>query len=236
MKRLPHWRMEWSPLEFFEWAKSDSRALIDQYLLRMTPHAFPTFDRYYDFLEHTGESFNVSPQSVVLRGSCLIGFSITPSNDKLWQTYDDESDLDLAIIDAELYDNTERKLRRWEVTRRTGIVQEKKPDADKIRGRQRDRFYHCCRIHDLPGHITGNYRDAIEMITDACYSGPRRPVKVFLYRDWWAVRGRYESDFRKLADKVEAGHLIAPTDAALQRLRLPDQSPPRSPLPKGRGR
>ena len=80
----------------------------------MTPRAFPSYDSYLEFLEDVADRFNVPPQGIVLRGSCLIGFSMKPDNDKLWQSYDDDSDLDVALVDAALYDETERKVRQWE--------------------------------------------------------------------------------------------------------------------------
>jgi hypothetical protein len=223
MKFDEHWRVDWSPKAFFALAQSYPRRLINQYLFQTTPRAFPSFDDHYEFLEHIADCFNVPPRTIILRGSCQIGFSIKPNNDKLWQVYHDSSDLDLAVVDADLYDNTERKLRRWERTSRVGEVQASGRDAGRFENRQQDRYYHCCRLHDLPNHLSGHYRDAIKEIADLKYSGPWRPLKIFLYRDWWALRSRYESDLRQLCKGVADGNLIEPGDTALPRLRPPTE-------------
>ena len=132
------------------------------------------------------------------------------------------------MVDADFYDDTERKLRRWEQTSRLGEVQASGRDGQRFESRQQDRFYHCCRLHDLPGHLSGHYRDAAKHISDQEYSGPWRPLKIFIYRDWWALRSRYESDLRQLCNGVRDGNLVEPGDVALPRLRPPDGPPGRS--------
>lgn len=217
MRLDEHWRVHWSPTEFLDLAIQEPRRLINQFLLRATPHAFPSYQDYYGFLEDVASRFNVPSQNIVLRGSCLIGFSITPSNDKLWQRYDDESDLDLALVDPVIYDDTERRVNQWERMNRAGEVQGKA--AERFAKRQQDRFYHCCRLDELPGHLSGHYRDAVKAISDQSHSGPWREVKIFLYRDWWAVRGRYEFDLKELKNGVENGDLLEPEDQTLPRMR-----------------
>ena len=166
--------------------------------------------------------FSVPPQGVVVRGSCQIGFSITPRNEKIWQIYGNESDLDVAVVDAELYDNTERRLRRWERVGRVGAVQEASSKEarrrqERFEDRQRDRFYHCCRLHGLPPHLTGSYHDAVKEIANRAYSGIWRPVKIFVFRDWRALRARYDSDLRQLFEGVRDNTLIPPEDEPLPR-------------------
>jgi hypothetical protein len=212
-----HWRIHWSPREFFDLADEQPRRLINQYLLRATPRAFPTYESYYAFLENVAARFNVPAQNIVLRGSCLIGFSITPNNEKLWQQYDDDSDLDLALVDPAIYDDTERRVGQWEYLNRSGEVQGRA--SQRFAKRQQDRFFHCCRLDQLPPHLTGHYRDAVKAIADRDHTGLWREVKVFLYRDWWAVRSRYESDFKELSEGVDKADLIEPGDGVLPRLR-----------------
>jgi hypothetical protein len=217
MRLDEHWRMHWSPIEFLDLAYEQKRRLINQYLLRTTPLAFPSYQAYYDFLEDVAARFNVPPHNVVLRGSCLIGFSITPDNDKLWQNFDDESDLDLAIVDAALYDDTERRVSQWERTNRAGEVGG--PASERFEKRQQDRYFQCCRLHDLPAHLSGHYRDTAQAIADRCHSGIWREVKAFIYRDWWAIRGRYESDLRNLCKGVDEGRLLEPGETPFPRYR-----------------
>lgn len=214
-----HCRVHWTPREFFELARDGPRRLINQYLLRATPRAFPSIHSYSDFLEAVSERTGVAPQNLVLRGSCQIGFSISPDNKRVWRRFDDQSDLDLAIVDAEFFDNTERRVSQWERTSRVGEVEGRA--AERFQGRQNDRYYHCCRIHDLPRHLCANYVDAMRSIAELKCAGVWREVKAFIYRDWWAIRARYEYDLKQLCDGVGSGVLIQPGDAALPRFRPP---------------
>jgi hypothetical protein len=59
----------------------------------------------------------------------------------------------------------------------------------------------------------------VKAIADRDHTGLWREVKVFLYRDWWAVRSRYESDFKELSEGVDKADLIEPGDGVLPRLR-----------------
>jgi hypothetical protein len=152
-------RVVWTPREFFDLVSIDPRRTIDSLLLHATPRAFSTYPGYCDFLAAVSERIDVHPKSLVLRGSCQIGLSISPDNQKLWAEFDEYSDLDLAIVDPHYYELIERRVVEWERAiewERVGCKPEVQGRAaERFADRQQDRFYNCCRVDDLPHHGRG---------------------------------------------------------------------------------
>jgi hypothetical protein len=93
-------RIRITPRQLFQLACDQALRLVDDYLIRGTPHAFPDYAAYCDFLHAVSERIAVHPSNIFLRGSGQLGFSITPRVEKVWMAIDDRSDLDLAIVDA----------------------------------------------------------------------------------------------------------------------------------------
>ena len=192
-----------------------------------------SYPHYCDFLGAVSERIDVHPKSLVLRGSCQIGFSISPDRQKLWAEFDEHSDLDLAIVDPRYYESIERRVVEWErgiEWKRVG----RKPDvqaraAERFADRQQDRFYNCCRVDDLPHHVCPHHVEAMEAVADLQCSGVWRPVKAFVNRDWWSLRSRYESDIRQLRSLVEQGQLDEPGMRPWRRLRSGPPPAPRRP-------
>jgi hypothetical protein len=130
-----------------------------------------------------------------------------------------------AIVDAEYDERIERRIVDWECRRRVWEVEGLA--AKRFQSRQQDRFFNCCRVDDLPAHLCTHHRDVMKEVAGMKHSGPERILKAFVFRDWWAVRARYEFDLRELCDGVSSGALIEPGDKPLPRLRSPrpDSSP-----------
>ena len=58
---------------------------------------------YFELKSEVSHQFDVHPSEVIMVGSGKLGFSIAPT--KRFQHFNDESDLDVAIISAELFDS-----------------------------------------------------------------------------------------------------------------------------------
>src|SRR5438128_1607574 len=99
----PEGHLQITPEQLFLLATKDPRRLIDHYLIHGTPAVFFTYDAYYDFLREVSNRFEVHPRNLILRGSSKLGFSIAPKIDKVWYELGENSDLDLAIVDAAYY-------------------------------------------------------------------------------------------------------------------------------------
>jgi hypothetical protein len=213
-----------TPVQLFQLAKDDPRRLIDHYLAQGTPAVFPTYDAYYDFLREISNRFEVHPRNLILRGSSKLGFSIAPKFSKVWMEVGEKSDLDLAIVDATYYERIDQEVIRWEERNR----------ADRVRGRaakdfparQDDRFFNCCRIKDLPEHLFLHHFDARKDIALMEHCGRRRDLNAFIFRDWWALRARFEFDLRELREGVPK-KLPAPSEKPYVRARASASAPNR---------
>ncbi len=58
--------------------------------------------RYFELKSEVSLHFDLHPSQVVIVGSGKLGFSIAPG--KQYQHFNDESDLDLAVVSSELFD------------------------------------------------------------------------------------------------------------------------------------
>lgn len=119
-------------------------------------------------------------------------------------------------MDAGYYERIESEVMRWEERTRAHLGQGMA--AERFGGRQRDRFYNCCRVDDLPPHIVAHHIEAMEEIADLRLSGPLRSVKAFLFRDWRSLRSRYAHDLKQLRRFVP-NVLPEPGDEPLPRVR-----------------
>lgn len=86
---------------------------IDESFLRLDPYAFPgpSFRRITSLMVR---EFGIDPNGVYCIGSGAIGLSINPSKiaDRKLKTFDDKSDIDLAIISETHFETAWRDLRK----------------------------------------------------------------------------------------------------------------------------
>lgn len=65
-------------------------------------------EKYFKLKKRIALEFGLNPQKVIMVGSAKLGFSISPG--KLWQPFNDDSDIDMAIISPELFDRFWKEL------------------------------------------------------------------------------------------------------------------------------
>jgi hypothetical protein len=107
------------------------------------------------------------------------------------------SDLDLAIVDPDYYHFIDREIRSHE--RRVGGRLFRGPESVKAFGRREFRRFYTYRYQDLPdiGCVQDHRAYLSEAPVEQCCGCPRT-LTAFVYRDWWSVHGRCESDLRDL--------------------------------------
>lgn len=82
-------------------AQPDSRAVVDEFVLHGTSHALSDA-AHYDLKQRIATNFGVSATTeVFVVGSAKLGFSISPK--QRWKSFDDGSDVDVAIVSHDLY-------------------------------------------------------------------------------------------------------------------------------------
>jgi hypothetical protein len=215
MKFDPEGHLHITPEQLFRMASDDPRRLIDHYLVQGTPDVFPTYDGYYDFLREISNRFEVHPKNLILRGSCKLGYSIAPRINKLWVEVGENSDLDLATVDAAYYERIDQEVIRWEERNRAHRLEGRA--AENFGSRQQDRYFNCCRIKDLPTHLFPHHFDSMRDIALMRHCGRLRALNAFLYRDWWALRARFDFDLREVVEKVTKKKLPTPPEKPFRR-------------------
>jgi hypothetical protein len=202
-----------SPRELYQMVVDNPRRLLTGYLMAGTPKAFPDCASYCDFLEAIWERTSVHPRNLYLRGSCHIGFSIAPRNEKVWIAMTDQSDLDLVIVDADYFHRFEAELRRWE--QRNPVKSPTDKGAKAAARREQDRQCNCCRDEPLPSTVCIHHKKTMGRVAALAHCGRVRGLNAFLYPDWHSAQERYEFDLRKLRQGVEEGWLTPPPKHSL---------------------
>ena len=96
----------------FKYAMGDKsislEEIIDKYLLNGIPYVFDGDENnFFDFKNEIAKFFNVSQTNIFVVGSAKLGFSIAPN--KRYKLFNEESDIDVAIIDENTF------LRYWKI-------------------------------------------------------------------------------------------------------------------------
>ena len=214
MKIGPRGEFEITPAELFAEAKNNPVRLINDVLIRGTPFVFPTYRNYCDFLSAAGDALHVHPATLFVRGSSKIGFSISPriprppKTIRVWNRLSEKSDIDLAIVDADLYYRIDGELQRWEQDNKATDFQGEAYE-DYLERRQ-DRCFYYCREYRLPQVVGVAFRDAIQSIATEKFCDCKRTLSAFIFRDWFSLRRRYEYDLRQLCERVATGKLPPP--------------------------
>lgn len=65
-------------------------------------------EKYFKLKKTIAQRFELNPQNVIMIGSAKLGFSISPL--KLWEPFNDESDIDMVIISPEVFDKFWKEL------------------------------------------------------------------------------------------------------------------------------
>lgn len=91
----------------FKVALSDSlqtdQLIVKKYIIHGTPYVFKDDDhKYFDLKYEIATKFKENPECVHMVGSAKLGFSIAPT--KLWNSFSEESDIDIAIISRTLFE------------------------------------------------------------------------------------------------------------------------------------
>ncbi|MCX7050058.1 MAG: hypothetical protein NTX50_31815, partial [Candidatus Sumerlaeota bacterium] len=137
----PEGHLNLSAAELFAMAENTPRRLVNDYLLAGTPRAFQTYDLYCEFRTALAKLLQIHPRTMVIRGSTLLGFSITPRMEKVWRPISAESDIDLAIADSDYFARLDTEIRQWETRQR--IPHDKSREYKPYAKRQEYRSFNC---------------------------------------------------------------------------------------------
>jgi len=202
-----------TPKQLHQLAIENRKHLINAVLLPGTPAAIPTHDQHFELLHYFADSLGLHPNNLFFKGSTKIGFSIAPRSEKVWMEYGAESDLDLAIVDADFFSRVDSETGQWErmsencerVFKDNTLLK-----AAKNRSYQKGRF-DCFRFFDLPDiEVMQKLNESLEKAPIERCCGIPRPMTAFVFRNWWGVYRRYEYDLHCLCQAMSQDDLNLP--------------------------
>ena len=186
--------------------------LVRHWFFRATPMVFDTADDYSKFVDAFAKHLNVHPHNIHVRGSGLLGYSLSPSNDvpKAWKPMDrtkpQPSDIDVAIADVDMFDRWKSPLEEW--------LDANRPDPRKKFAAwwklKKKLEKQCIYSKQLPHGLCTEERAAIHCFDTTAYCGRNRHTSAFVFRDWQALEDRCVRDIQRLWDEVVAGRIGPP--------------------------
>lgn len=111
--------------------------VIVEHVLHGSPYAFASSPGSHDLLlTHLSGELSVDPSQIHVVGSGKLGFSLNP--DHFPRPYSDKSDIDVAVVDAQLFDLVWSTLLRWHYPRRLSLPQ---PDREWMARRRKELYW-----------------------------------------------------------------------------------------------
>lgn len=200
-------RLVCTPAELHHMAMENPQRLLRGFLMGGTPRVFPSYQSYCDFLDAVSDRTGVHTKNKYVRGSCHIGFSISPRVDKVWASVHEKSDIDLVIVDSVYFARAEEELRHWEAR---NPVSPTGKGAAAVERRAQDRQFNCLRDKGLPKVVCVHHQKMMASIAEMSHCGGRREVSAFVYPDWCSAQQRYEFDLQDLCEKIARQTLPPP--------------------------
>jgi hypothetical protein len=136
--------------------------LVINHILTGVPYIFREDGNAATVLtEHLAAALGKLPGSIQVVGSGRLGFSLNPKNFK--RPFSDASDLDVAVIDEELFDSVWHTLLEWNYMRRHKLP---KPEWKWLKTRQSELYWGWLRPERLSRHEGLLFPEILKPIRD----------------------------------------------------------------------
>lgn len=191
--------------------------IIDQHIFKGLPFVFRQSPQTFDVLKkHLASELRVDLGSISVVGSARLGFSLNPDN--FPRQFSDTSDIDILIVDTNLFDEVWTTLLRWNYPRR--LVKLGKADNQWIYERRKECYWGWFvpdqmrfegisfpealqPIRDLSTRWFDAFRSLSQYSDDAELA--RREVSGRLYRTWNHAYLYHEEGLRLLRSMLQTG-------------------------------
>ena len=192
--------------EFIQELKNEDytdEELVEKYICFGIPVIFNDYDqKYYNLKKDISSQFPVqSKNNIIVVGSAKLGFSIAPQ--KRFREIQDESDIDVAIIDEELFDNYWERLFEFNVNLKSRTEEE-----DKLYRKFLQYFFQGWLRPDLfPFKFRGKneWFDFFNKISYKEYD--KRKVAAAIYKNEYFFKKYHEKNIRELREELKNGKI-----------------------------
>ena len=166
--------------------------VVNKYLRSGEPFIFQERDDYFNLKKDIGLFFNVDHSKVYMIGSCKLGFSINPS--KLWGHVNEDSDIDIAIIDEVLFDKIWKNL--FDINIDMALTSQMKKD-DKAFHLFLDYLFRGWLRPDIFPFQSQEQKKIFEF-TKSLYSRHQRKVSVGIFKNEYFFTKYHEENLKKI--------------------------------------
>ncbi len=187
-------------------AGEDYRPLVDAYILRGTPYVFKESPVRYDTLRHELSRYlDVRETNLVLVGSARTGFSLSPDN--FGRPFRDDSDLDMAVVSARLFDSVWLDLLHLTPRRRAALTDQVEKYVQEHRTYRI--FYGRAEPHRLVGAatLTGKWFKAFRSV-GRIPELSRHQIHGMLFRTWEHAKLYYIYGLRQVTAQLSKRRTI----------------------------
>lgn len=188
--------------DFIEELKKDYMSddeLVDRYILYGTPYIFEREEqKYFELKKEICSNFEIeSKKNIIVVGSSKLGFSLAPN--KRFREIQDDSDVDVAIIDEYLFDNYWKKLYEYNVSLRSRNENEEK----RYRKFLEYLFKGWLRPDLFPFRYKGQ-QDWFDFFKSISYKNyDKRKVAGAIYRNEYFFKKYHEENIKSLREEIK---------------------------------
>jgi predicted nucleotidyltransferase len=173
--------------------------LISKWILSRTPHVFGTdHEAYLAWKEILADKIGVDSCAITITGSAATGFSLSPH--KNFRAFDDESDVDIAVVSHHYFDIS------WHYLRSLGALryQLTKVQQDSILDHARRLIYWGTIATDKMLEILPFGRTWIEALTEMAAVAPteHRGINARIYNDFESLRAYHTNNLNRIRNDV----------------------------------
>lgn len=185
--------------DFTMFVKDDRNSvdrIMNKYLLFGIPYLYKDDEStYFELKEEISEHFNIQQTQVYVVGSAKLGFSISPQ--KRFKDLDEDSDIDVAIIDEKLFDEYWKRVYSLNID----LISRSEDDDKKYKRFIDYLFRGWVRPDYFPGKMSNEWFEYFKGL----YGKYNRKVSVGIYRDNEFFMGYHRNNIIKLREEIRDG-------------------------------
>ena len=170
--------------------------IMNKYLLFGIPYIYKNDEElYFDLKEEISNHFNIQQTQIFVVGSAKLGFSIAPT--KRFKMFDDDSDIDIAIIDSDLFDQFWKDV----YTININLISRSEKDDNRYKKFVDYLFKGWIRPDLLPLKMRSDWFEYFKGL----YGRYDRKIAVGIYRDHSFFMGYHRMNIIKLREDLKNG-------------------------------
>lgn len=170
---------------------------VEKFIIIGAPYIFENDDeRYLDLKNDIASFLDVDTANIYMVGSAQFGFSISPR--KLYKPFDDESDIDIAVISAEAFDRKWKELFNRNYNNKISRTEAEAKDYNTF---LQYFFRGWLRPDKFPTEIKDEWFSYFEDL----YSKYGYKIRVGLYRDYDFFKNYHISNIAKIREELVDG-------------------------------